>query len=206
MIPMFSLDTALLVIDPQQGINDLSHWGGQRGRRNNPEAEGHIASVLALWRAARLPVIFTQHDSRQRVSPLKINLTGGAFIAGLEPRTPESVIRKDVNSAFIGTCLELELRRRDIRRLVVLGFFTNYCVETTVRTAGNMGFDTYLIHDACATTNQTGVDGVDHDPQLMHDIAVTNMNGEFCTALQTSDIVRLIGGDEKDISRVQRNE
>jgi nicotinamidase-related amidase len=206
LIPMFSLNTALLVIDPQKGVNDVSHWGGPTGRRNNPEAEGRIAAILAMWRAAGLPVIFTQHDSRQRVSPLKIDLPSGAFIAGLEPRPQELVIRKDVNSAFIGTHLELELRRRDIRRLVVLGFFTNYCVETTVRMAGNMGFDTYLVHDACATTNQIGVGGLDHDPQLMHEIAVTSMNGEFCTALQTADIARLIGADAKDISRVQRNE
>jgi hypothetical protein len=37
MIRRFGDDTALLVIDAQDGVNDLTHWGGATGRRNNPE-------------------------------------------------------------------------------------------------------------------------------------------------------------------------
>ena len=44
-------------------------------------------------------------------------------------------------------------------------------LETTVRTAGNIGFDTYLCHDACSTSNRTVPDGVDHDPELVHQLA-----------------------------------
>ena len=40
-----------------------------------------------------------------------------------------------------------------------MGFYTNYCIETTVRMAGNLGFDTYLVHDACAAINTLGHDG-----------------------------------------------
>ena len=40
-----------------------------------------------------------------------------------------------------------------------MGFYTNYCIETTVRMAGNLGFDTYLVHDACAAVNTLGYDG-----------------------------------------------
>jgi nicotinamidase-related amidase len=206
MINRFSSDTTLLVIDAQQGINDLLHWGGPTGRRNNPQAETRIAMLIKGWRLASLPVMFTAHDSRQAVSPLKLSLPGGAFVSGLEPGASELVIRKDVNSAFIGTSLELELRRRGIRRLVVAGFFTNFCVEITVRMAGNMGFDTYLAHDACATTNRIGLDSADHDPQLVHDIAVASMHGEFCTALRTDDLLSLLREDAADLRRAQGNE
>jgi nicotinamidase-related amidase len=206
MIKSFDNGTALLLIDVQKGVNNVLHWGGPTGRRNNPEAEARMRTLLQAWRGRGLPVIFTQHDSRQRVSPLKLADAGGAFIEGLEPHDEELVVRKDVNSAFIGTRLELELRRRAVTRLAVVGFFTNYCVETTVRTAGNMGFDTYLAHDCCATTNQVGVDGRDHDAELMHDIAVTSMNGEFCTALTAADMHSLLAGTRDDLHRVQRNE
>ena len=67
----------------------------------------------------------------------------------MEPDIDDIVVIKDVNSGFIGTSLELDLRRAGIHRLLVVGFFTNVCIETTVRMAGNMGFDTYLAHDAC---------------------------------------------------------
>jgi nicotinamidase-related amidase len=121
-----------------------------------------MQALLHAWRGRGLPVLYTQHDSRQSVLPLKVALPSGAFVDALAPRNDEPVVRKDVNSAFIGTKMGFELRRRAITRLVV-GFFTKYCVETTVRTAGNMGFDTYLAHDCCATTNQIGVNGRDHD-------------------------------------------
>jgi len=206
MIKQFGANTALLLIDVQKGVNDLLHWGGPAGRRNNPDAEALIGELLRAWRRHDLPVIYTQHDSRQKVSPLKLSLPGGAFLEGLEPRQGELVVRKDVNSAFIGTNLELELRRRGIIRLVVVGFFTNFCVETTVRMAGNMGFDTYLVPDCCATTNRIGPDGIDHDPEEMHDISITSMHGEFCTALSYQNVLALVEGDVVGLERVQGNE
>ena len=104
-------------------------------------------------------MVFTCHDSREAASPLKLALATGRFKPGLEPARGELVIRKDVNSAFVGTPLEIELRRRGVQRLVCAGFFTNMCVETSVRMANNLGFDTYVVHDACATTNRIARDG-----------------------------------------------
>jgi nicotinamidase-related amidase len=206
MIKQFSADTALLIIDAQKGINDLRHWGGATGRRNNPDAEVHIQELLHTWQKHNLPVIFTQHDSREKSSPLKIDLPGGAFIDGLQPEAGELVVRKDVNSAFIGTNLELELRRGGIMRLVVVGFFTNFCVETTVRMSGNMGFDTYLVHDCCATTNRIGLNGTDYNPEVVHNISIASMNAEFCTALSYKDVLNLVEDDVETLNRVQRNE
>ncbi len=206
MITQFTHDTALLVIDAQKGVNDCAHWGGATGRRNNPAAEQHLQALLSAWRACGLPVIFTRHDSRQQVSPLKLSLPGSAFMNGLEPRPSELVIRMDVNSAFVGTVLELELRRRRISRLVVAGFFTNFCVETTVRMAGNMGYETYLAHDACATTNRIGPDGEDHAPELVHALSVASMHGEFCTALTHLALLQLTNADAPHLARRQANE
>lgn len=206
MITRFHCDTALLLIDVQKGVNDFAHWGGAAGRRNNPGAEGAMAKLLAGFRSASLPVIYTRHDSREAASPLKIGAPGGAFIEALAPREGELVVRKDVNSAFVGTGLELMLRRRGIHRLVVVGFFTNFCVETTVRMAGNMGYDTYLVPDACATTNRIGFDGVDRDAETLHAASVGNMHGEFCTALALQDAIALLTDDMPGLRRVQGNE
>ncbi|KQW38420.1 cysteine hydrolase family protein [Rhizobacter sp. Root404] len=206
MINRFQSDTALLLIDVQKGVNDLPHWGGASGRRNNPEAELKMAALLDGWRELAFPIVFTKHNSRQKVSPLKDVLPGGDFIEPLQPLPGELVVSKDVNSAFIGTNLELELRRRAVSRLVVVGFFTNFCVETTVRMAGNMGFDTYLAHDCCATTNRFDLDGRDHDPEDVHRLSVASMHGEFCTALSHDDILGLLTSDANDLVRVQSNE
>jgi nicotinamidase-related amidase len=146
------------------------------------------------------------HDSRESESPLKLSLPSGRQLDGLEPIEGDIRVSKDVNSGFIGTSLELELRRAGIHRLVIAGFFTNVCVETTTRMAGNMGFDTYLVHDACATTNRTGIDGTDYDPELVHAMAVANLHGEFCTAITTADALALLDGDAAHLNRVQGNE
>lgn len=206
MITRFGADTALLLIDVQVGVNVLEHWGGATGRRNNPDAEANMRSVLEAWRSADLPVAFTRHNSREAASPLKFDLPTGAQLPGLDPAEGDIVVAKDVNSGFVGTPLEVELRRAGIRRLVVVGFFTNMCVETTVRMAGNLGFDTYLLPDCCATTNRVGFDGVDHDPEVVHQMTVANLHGEFCTALSVSDAVSLISDDRPDLKRVQGNE
>ncbi|MEL7543025.1 MAG: cysteine hydrolase family protein [Pseudomonadota bacterium] len=206
MIPRFGADTALLLIDVQTGVNILTHWGGPTGRRNNPDAETNQRRLLEAWRDADAPVFFTQHDSREAASPLKLSLPTGAWIEGLVPEANETVIRKDVNSGFIGTDLELQLRRAGAHRVVIAGFFTNFCVETTTRMSGNLGFDTYLVPDACATTNRVGPDGRDHDPEVVHDMAVASLHGEFCTSLSSDAACALLQADNNELDRAQGNE
>jgi len=98
------------------------------------------------------------------------------------------------------------LRRAGVQRLLVVGFFTNVCIETTVRMAGNMGFDTYLVHDACAAMNGVGHDGKDYDPDLVHDMAIANLHGEFCTGISTDDALLLCEVNASHLNRVQGNE
>ena len=125
MIRKFDKSTALLLIDTQKGVNDTSYYGGTNGRRNNFKAEENIISLLEKWRDAKGQVAFTKHDSREKNSPLKLKLESGEQLEGMVPRKGDIVIEKDVNSGFIGTSLELDLRRAGIQRLVVVGFFTN---------------------------------------------------------------------------------
>ncbi len=206
MIEQFGPETALLMIDVQKGVDDLEHWGGPTGRRNNPEAEPNLERLLNAWRERGLPVIYTAHDSREDASPLKLSKPGGEIKEGLEPQANEAVVPKDVNSGFIGTNLELELRRVNAHRVVVVGFFTNMCVATTVRMAGNMGYDTYLVRDACACTNRVGPDGTDYDAEVVHDTTIASLHGEFCTSMNTDDALELLAGDVDRLERVQGNE
>ena len=206
MIKQFGRETALLLIDVQVGVDVLSHWGGSNGRRNNPDAEAKMSQLLAAWRNAKLQVAFTRHDSRESASPLKFSLPTGAQKPGFEPAAGEIVVEKDVNSGFIGTDLEIQLRRAKISRLAIVGFFTNFCVETTTRMAGNLGFDTYLIEDCCSASNRIGPDGVDRDPDLVHAMTVANLHGEFCTAIKFADALGLVTADNSQLSRCQGNE
>ncbi len=205
MISRFDKNSCLLLIDVQVGVDVLNHWGGPTGRRNNSSAETNMLKLLDTWRAAKLQVAFTRHDSREKASPLKFSLPTGAQKPGFETKAEDIVIEKDVNSGFIGTSLEVQLRRAEISRLVIVGFFTNFCVETTTRMAGNLGFDSYLVEDCCATTNRVGPDGIDRDPELVHAMSVANLHGEFCTAINALQAVDLIKADNSILNRHQGN-
>jgi len=206
MIKKFGIETALLMVDVQKGVDDLEHWGGAMGRRNNPHAEERIKTLLEAWRIHALPVVFTRHDSREEASPLRSDKPSFAFKAGLEPREGEPVIVKDVNSGYIGTDLEITLRRLGITRIVHVGFFTNMCIETTVRMSGNLGYDSYLVDEACFTTNRVGPNGIDYDPELIHDTTVASLHGEFCTNISTQDALSLLDVDVESLERAQGNE
>jgi nicotinamidase-related amidase len=206
MIKKFGSDTALLMIDVQVGVNDLEHWGGTNGRRNNPRAESNLQALLEAWRQQGLPVIYTRHDSREAASPLRSDGPGFAFKPGLEPLDSEPVLVKDVNSGYLGTDLEQTLRGSRITRIVHVGFFTNMCVESTVRMSGNMGFDSYLVDEACCCTNRVAPDGIDYDPELIHATSVASLHGEFCTNISTTDALSLLEADAGHLDRVQGNE
>ncbi|MEL6648038.1 MAG: isochorismatase family protein [Pseudomonadota bacterium] len=206
MIAQFSNDTALLLIDVQKGVNVVDHWGGPTGRMNNPDCHDNLVALLSGFRTAGRQVAFSQHDSIEPDSPLKLSLETGQQLLGLEIESGDVAVQKNVNSAFLGTSLEIDLRRLSIQRLVVAGYFTNFCVETSVRMAGNMGFDVYLAQDACATCNRVDLQGTDHDPELVHDLSVANMHGEFCTALTTKEALALLSSASSTLSRAQGNE
>ncbi len=206
MIEKFDKSTALLLVDVQEGVNDVKYYGGPSGKRNNDNAEENMRCLLTEWRRLGKQVAFTRHNSRELNSPLKLSLETGKQIEGLYIHESDIVVDKDVNSGFIGTSLEVELRRSGIDRLVVMGFYTNYCIETTVRMAGNLGFGTYLVHDACAAINTLGHDGTYYDADLVHNMSIASLHGEFCTAISKEVAMKLCVGDCLELERVQGNE
>ena len=182
----FAADTALVLIDVQVAFEDESHWGGNR---NNPDAEARLAELLAAWRARGWPVVHVVHDSVEPDSPLKRHLPGGAIKDAVAPHPGEPVVVKQVNSAFIGTPLDEDLRRAGIRRLVIGGLTTDHCVSTTVRMAGNLGYDVTLLSDGTATFDRRGPDGTLHPAAQIHAISLTTLHGEFCTVLDTDTVL-----------------
>jgi nicotinamidase-related amidase len=177
-------DAVLILIDVQQAFNDPS-WG----QRNNPRAEENIAALLAGWRDTRRPVIHIQHRSTRPGSLFHPDKPGYPFKPEALPRAGEPVIHKNVNSAFIGTALEQQLRRTGATTLVIAGLTTDHCVSTTTRMAGNLGFTTYLAGDAAATFERHGADGSHHSAEQMHATALASVHQEFATVVTTAGVL-----------------
>ncbi len=182
--------TALLVVDAQRGMAEREAAGE---RRNQPGAEGSIADLLAAFRAAGAAVIHVRHDSVEPDSRLRPGLSGNAPLDAAREVAGEPVLRKSVNSAFIGTDLEARLRGAGLTTLAVCGAVTNLCVETTVRMAGNLGFDALLVRDACWTFDGTGPDGDRHGAEEIHAMTLFNVDREFGRVVRADEVVAALG-------------
>jgi len=173
---------ALILVDIQKGFDNIEYWGEQR---NNPDAEENSCELLRLWRKHNLPIFHIKHCSTNPESLLHETNEGNDFKDLVKPANNEPVIKKNVNSAFIGTDLKEQLENLKITKLVVVGLTTDHCISTTTRMAGNLGFDTFLVSDATATFNRKGLEGQNYPAELIHATALASMNVEFARIVTT---------------------
>ena len=180
---------ALIIIDVQKGMDNEAHWGGNR---NNRDAEKKIAEILAHWRSLNLPIFHVFHSSTDPKSPLRENEPGFEVKDEAKPMAGEPVIVKHVNSAFIGTDLQVSLESQGIKQLVIVGLTTNHCVSTTTRMAGNLGFDVLLISDATATFDRMGINGQKFDAETIHQTTLASLHNEFAEVIDQQELFKRI--------------
>lgn len=181
--------TALILIDVQKGFNDENYWGGNR---NNKDAELKIALILDKWRLFKLPVFHIVHSSVHSESRLHESNPGFEIKDEVKPMEGETVIVKNVNSAFIGTDLKERLDQQNITKLVLVGLTSNHCVSTTARMAGNLGFENWVISDATATFDRIGLNGEKFDSELVHQISLANLHNEFAQVITAEKLFDLL--------------
>jgi nicotinamidase-related amidase len=177
---------ALILIDIQKGFEDIEYWGGHR---NNPEAEANAGKLLNFWRQNNLPVFHIQHCSSNPDSKLAEGKTGNDFQDIVKPGPREQIIKKNVNSAFIGTDLKQQLDKSNIKKLIIAGLTTDHCISTSARMAGNYGYETFVVSDATATFDKEGADGQKFSAEIIHETALASLHKEFATVIKTNDLL-----------------
>jgi nicotinamidase-related amidase len=174
----------LLPIDVQMGFDDPSwppRWNGDM------ESNGRV--LLAHWRAAGAPIVHVRHDSVQEGSSLAPGLWGNEFREGFAPLAGEPIVSKSVNSAFIGTDLDLRLRRLGAERIVAFGISTDMCVSTTIRTGANMGWKMVLVADACDCFDLPDGNGGTIPASAIQAAHVATLAAEFCEVMTTAEAI-----------------
>ncbi|SDU31826.1 cysteine hydrolase family protein [Halopseudomonas salegens] len=184
---MNSEPVALIIIDMQRGMQKP-----EAGERNNPGAERNIQSLLEAWRRAGWPVVSVRHISRTQGSPFWPGQTGAEFQPELAPLDTEHVVEKCVPDAFIHSGLERWLHVRGIRSVVLVGVSTSNSVESTARTAGNLGFNTIVISDATFTFAKKDFAGVQRPAEEVHAMSLANLDGEYASIMSTADAINLL--------------
>jgi len=175
--------TVLLIIDMQQAFDNPA-WPA----RWNAHVDANGLAVLAAARAAGLTVIHVRHDSVEPGSSLAPDAPGNAFRPGFEPRSGEAVVSKSVNAAFIGTDLDLRLRRLGAEAVLIFGITTDQCVSTSTRVGANLGWRMILVEDACDCFALPDRDGSLIPAETVHRVHVATLGAEFAEVVTTRDI------------------
>ena len=180
--------TTLLIVDMQVGMT----WPAPE-IRNNHQAEAVIAELLAAWRDRGAPIVHIRHISRTPGSPFWPGQPGVEFQPLLAPRQHEHVVEKNVPDAFINTGLERWLHARGESALVIVGVSTNNSVECTARTAGNLGFRTFVVSDATFAFDKEDFNGVKRSAAEVHAMSLANLHGEYATVISARDVMNADG-------------
>jgi nicotinamidase-related amidase len=115
--------------------------------------------------------------------------SGVEFQDAFIPQTGEQLVQKRVPDAFCGTSLEASLREAGIRQVVLVGVATHNSVEATARSAGNLGFETWVIEDACYTFDKPDFFGQMHSAEAVHAMSLGNLHGEYATVISSETLL-----------------
>jgi nicotinamidase-related amidase len=141
---------ALVIIDMQVGC-----FAGQPSRW---DVEGTVARVNQLAAAIRRngQVVFIRHT--EPADGLARGSSEWALLPALDQTPGDLVIEKSACDSFLETKLEDILRSHGIDELVITGCATDFCVDTTIRTAGALKFKVVVPSDAHTTRDRPHLD------------------------------------------------
>ncbi|MER7893208.1 isochorismatase family protein [Micromonospora sp. NPDC094482] len=136
-------NTALLVIDVQQGVVEGAHL--------RDAVVTNVGSLVEKARQEQVPVVWIQHSDEGLVR----GSDAWRIVPELTPGDAEPLVEKNYGDSFEDTALETVLSERGVGRLVVVGAQTDGCVRATLHGALVRGYDATLVSDAHTTEDMT---------------------------------------------------
>lgn len=142
------MKSALLVIDVQRGL-----FGPEPQPFEAHEVIQRINQLASSAREAGWPVIYVQHE-RDGTS-LKYQSPGWALDERLASRPEDLYVRKTTPDCFLRTNLQQLLELNSVSCIVVTGYASEFCVDTTCRRAAALGYEVILASDTHTTHDRT---------------------------------------------------
>jgi nicotinamidase-related amidase len=175
---------ALVIVDIQK-----DYFPGGAHPLVAPEAAAAATRrVLDAFRASGDPVVHVRHVwDEEEATFMRPETEGVEIHPEVAPAENELVITKEFPNSFRETALGEELRARDVGSLVVCGMMTSMCVDATVRAAVDLGFDTTVVHDACATCDLQ-FDGRSVPASQVHSAFLAALGDGYATIVSSDEM------------------
>jgi nicotinamidase-related amidase len=142
------MTTALLIIDVQHGLCSGEYEAFEAAR-----VIERINLVSRKMRAAGALVVVIQHEAP--AGPLVYGSDGWQLAAGLDVQASDSYVRKKATDSFHNTDLQSILQAHGVKKLVICGLQSEFCVDTTTRRALALGYSVTLVADAHSTMDNS---------------------------------------------------
>lgn len=177
-------------------IIDVQHeYFAPEGRWPLPDAPKALARIQELLGAAReagIPVFHVTHEGLDPNAPVfRAGSPGARMHEAISILPGEQHITKHFPGSFTQTPLEAYLRRAGIDTLIVCGFMTHLCCDTTTRQASERGLSVLFTSDATATRD-LALRGETVPHQRVHETTLAVMTN-FATVLTTEEIRERVG-------------
>lgn len=137
------MTSALLVIDFQNGLVSTAPLPG-----DIVKVTANINALTSGARSAGVPVIFVQHEDG---SELPHGSSAWDLSSDLYVESHDYKIRKRTPDSFLDTELQALLAKHGVKHVVVCGYASEFCVDTTVRRAAANGYNVTIVSDAHTT-------------------------------------------------------
>ena len=158
----------------------------------------NIQRLLSSCRTSRVEVIYLRIVSllgdgrdmnpmqrRSKALVASLDSKEAQILHEIAPLESELIINKGSSGVFNGTAFDQILRNLGIENLIFCGVGTNYCVETSVRDAGDRSYNVVMVSDACAARN------AEHER-----LAAEILDGVYCRMLTTDETLTVLAHEE----------
>ncbi|WP_430009625.1 cysteine hydrolase family protein [Methylophaga lonarensis] len=174
-------ESALVLIDCQN-----TYRTGLMQLTGVEAAIGQAQALLKLARQHQIPVIHIQHDGGAG-SPYDLDTDLGAISSEVAPTDDEMVIVKQYPNSFIETSLDQKLKQLGVKNLILAGFMTHMCVNSTAHGAFNLGYHNTIVASATATRPLAGPDGQLLSAQQVQAGALAGTRDLYAAVVNTLD-------------------
>ena len=175
------MNYAVLIIDVQRGLFDQYPRPFEAD-----EIVQRINHITDKARISNIPVIYIQHE--QSTGLLKYESEGWELQPGLKVTENDFKVRKTTPDSFLRTDLEELLISLNVENLILCGYASEFCVDTTVRRAAALGYSVQLVSDAHTTHDKVHATAL--TIREHHNVTLANIKsfGSKITAVRSLDL------------------